>query len=436
MNSLTGYVPDIDITRPRMTALIERLFPLARSLTGDGVRSSLELVAERLESLERHEIPTGSPTLDWTIPQEWRFNDAYIVGPDGTKVLDARRNNLHLVGYSTPTRQTLSLDELRPHLHTLPDRASLVPYRTSYYSPTWGFCLSQSDLNSWPDGRYEVVVDTELFDGHLTYGEMVIPGATSEEVLLTTHVCHPSLANDNLSGIALLTELGAILSTTETRYTYRLLFIPGTIGAIAWLANNSEAVKRIRHGLVFTGLADSSVLTYKRSRRGDAVVDRAAAHVLGRDDPAGRLMDWYPYGYDERQFCSPGYDLPVGRLTRGVHGEYPEYHTSGDNLTFIDPAQLHRSLVATVEILSVLEGNGVYVNTAPCGEPQLGRRGLYRQVGGAIDRASYEMGVLWVLSLGDGEHDLLEIAEKANLPFAAIRQAADQLISAGLLADK
>jgi aminopeptidase-like protein len=422
--------------RRSMSLLMQQLFPLCRSLTGDGVRQTLQAVAERLPALAVHEVPSGTAILDWTVPQEWRFNDAYVVGPDGTKVIDASTSNLHLVGYSTPIRATMPLNELRPHLHTLPDRPGLVPYRTSYWNPSWGFCLSQETLDSLPDGNYEVVVDTELFDGHLSYGELVIAGATDEEVLLTTHVCHPSLANDNLSGIALLCELGQLLGTADPRYTYRLLFIPGTVGSIAWLAEHRDEIERIRHGLVFTGVADHHALAYKRSRQATAVVDRAAGFVLPQMEPDTRCLDWYPYGYDERQFCSPGFDLPVGRLTRGVHGEYPEYHTSADDLTFAQPDQLVASVRATLEILSVLEGNARYVNTAPYGEPQLGRRGLYRAVGGAVDKASYEMGVLWVLSLSDGDHDLLEIAQRSNLPFSAIREAADQLINAGLLAEK
>ena len=384
--------------------------------------------------LEVHEVPSGTPALDWIVPPEWNIRDAYVLDAAGNRVIDFRRHNLHVVSYSVPVHERVSLEELREHLFTLPDQPDRIPYRTSYYTPSWGFCLSQHELERLEEGEYEVVIDSSLEPGSLTYGECLIPGASDEEVLLSCHVCHPSLANDNLSGIALMTALGNALRTAPRRYSYRLLFIPGTIGSIVWLSRNEESLGHIRHGLVVSGVGDPGAFTYKRSRRGDAEIDRVAAHVLGHRAPDSTIIAFSPYGYDERQFCSPGFNLPVGRLGRTPHGEYPEYHTSGDDLSFVRPERLSDALDAVLEVVATLEGNARYRNTSPKGEPQLGRRGLYRAIGGDVDRKAVEMGLLWVLNLSDGDHDLLAIAERSGLPFAAIRAAADALIEHDLLA--
>src|SRR5690606_17084410 len=311
------------VTGEEMHALVERLYPICRSITGDGVRRTLEIVGEHLP-LDVHEVPTGTPVLDWAVPKEWNIRDAYIKDPSGRRVVDFRRLNLHVVGYSVPVRGTYTLEELRPRLHTLPDQPGLVPYRTSYYSETWGFCLSQKTLDGLDEGPYEVLIDSTLAGGHLTYAEHVVHGDSDEEVLISCHVCHPSLANDNLAGIAVAVALAARLESP--RFTYRFVFAPGTIGAITWLARNRDRVGRIRAGLTLACAGDPGPLTYKRSRRGDAGIDRVLAHVL-----AGRphtILDFSPYGYDERQYCSPGFDLPVGSLTRTPYAGYPEYHTS------------------------------------------------------------------------------------------------------------
>lgn len=426
---------DVDAEGRALHAAIAELFPICRSITGDGVRETLAAVGKRLP-LEVSEVPTGTPVLDWEIPREWEVRGARITGPDGRVVADFADSNLHLVGYSAPVRTRVPLVELREHLVTLPDRPDAVPYRTSYWNETWGFCVSQRVADSLVPGDYDVVVDTTLAPGHLTYGEVVLEGETDDEVLLSTHVCHPSMANDNLSGITVLTRLGELLAADRRRYTYRLLFVPGTIGSISWLAHNREVVGRIRHGVVLTGLGDPGPLTWKRSRRGDTVVDRAAAVVLGELEPESRVVAFSPYGYDERQYCSPGFDLPVGRLSRTPHGEYPEYHTSMDDLGFVVPGQLGRSLAAVFAIVDALEGDGVYRNTEPYGEPQLGRRGLYRQLGGGLDSSSVEMALLWVLNQSDGTASLLDIAERSGLDFAAVRSAADALEAAGLLVER
>lgn len=410
-----------------MHALVRRLYPLCRSITGDGVRDTLAIIGEHLD-LAVHEVPTGTQVLDWTVPKEWNIRDAHIAR-DGERVVDFQKLNLHVVGYSVPVRATMSLAELRPHLHTLPDQPDLVPYRTSYYAPTWGFCLSQSTLDAMPDGDYEVVIDSTLADGSLTYAEHVVRGAVDDEVLISCHVCHPSLANDNMAAVAVAVELAK--SLVDPYYTYRFVFAPGTIGAITWLARNDAA--KVKHGLVLACAGDRGSLTYKRSRRGDAEIDRVLTHVL-RDRPH-EIRDFSPYGYDERQYCSPGYNLGVGSLTRTPYAGYPEYHTSGDNPDLVTPESLVDTLEVTRAAVAVLDRNRTYVNLSPYGEPQLGRRGLYESLGGRSDAQDAQLAMLWVLNYSDGTNDLLAIAEKAGLPFAAVAAAADALHAAGLLKD-
>jgi aminopeptidase-like protein len=413
----------------RMHDLVRRLYPLCRSITGDGVRQTLELVAEFLP-LQVHEVPTGTPVHDWTVPREWNIHDAYIAR-DGRRVVDFRESNLHVVGYSVPVSATMSLDELRPHLHTLPDQPSLVPYRTSYYAPTWGFCLSQDMLDALPDGDYEVRIDSTLADGSLTYGEHVVAGRVKDEVLISCHTCHPSLANDNLAGIAVATQLAMALADSDPWYTYRFLFAPGTVGAITWLARNAERVAKVKHGLVLACAGDRGSLTYKKSRRGNAEIDQVLAHVL-RNRPH-EIREFSPYGYDERQYCSPGYNLGVGSLTRTPYSEYPEYHTSGDNPDFVSPSSMVDTLEVCLEACAVLDRNRRYLNLSPYGEPQLGKRGLYDSLGGRSDAKDAQLAMLWVLNFSDGEHSLLDIANRSDLPFAAVAAAADALHSAGLL---
>jgi aminopeptidase-like protein len=417
----------------RMFTFVEELFPICRSITGDGIRETLRRIAERIP-LEIREVPTGTAVFDWTVPNEWNITEAYIEDPTGHRVVDFADHNIHVVGYSVPVDARMPLSELREHIYTLPDRPELIPYRTSYYSANWGFCMAHERFQQLRDGDYAVRIASSLEPGNLTYGEVVLPGETEDEILISCHCCHPSLANDNLSGIALSTQLAQHLMGAQLRYTYRFLFIPGTIGSITWLALNEERAGRIEHGLVVTCVGDPGHPTYKRSRRGDASIDRAAAHVLNHSGRPYRIVDFSPYGYDERQYCSPGFDLAVGSLTRTPHGEYPEYHTSGDDLDLVRPACLADSLGLYIQVLDVLENDGVYRNLSPKGEPQLGKRGLYPPVG-AGGVGSELMGTLWMLNLSDGRHSLLDIAERAEMPFASVRDAANRLIAAGLLVE-
>jgi len=415
--------------------LVAELYPICRSITGDGLRRTLEVIDREIGGLEVSEVPTGTQVLDWTVPREWNVRDAWVADAAGRRVIDFQVSNLHLVSYSTPVRARLSLAELKEHLFTLPDQPDWVPYRTSYYAERWGFCASRRLVDSLPDGDYEVCVDSTLADGHLTYGERLVEGQTSEEVLVSCHVCHPSLANDNLSGIAVASRLARLLAEGRPRYSYRFLFIPGTIGSITWLARNEDHLGRVRHGLVLSGVGDPGGFTYKRSRRGDAEIDRAVTHVLARSGRPHRVVDFSPYGYDERQYCSPGFDLPVGRLSRTEFATYPEYHTSADNLDLVGPAQLQESLELGREVVQVLEGNRRYLNLRPKGEPQLGKRGLYGQIGGRSDAEERQMAMLWVLNQSDGEHTLLDVAERSGLPFALLAEVAATLEEAGLLAE-
>ena len=415
----------------KMHARMAELFPICRSITGDGVRETLRILG-RQAPIEIVETPSGAPVFDWTVPKEWNIRDAYIADSSGKRVVDFQRCNLHIMNYSVPVHAIMPLSELKQHLFTIPKHPDWIPYRTSYYKEDWGFWLSHNQMLELKDGSYEVCIDSTLEDGHLTYGECYLAGRSSAEVLISCHACHPSLANDNLSGLTVATFLAKFLSERDLHYSYRFLFIPGTIGAIAWLARNRKAVGRIRHGLVLTCIGDASGFHYKKSRRGNAEIDRAAANVLRHSGESSQILEFSPDGYDERQYCSPGFNLPVGCLMRSVWGTFAEYHSSADNLDFIHPIQLANSLRACVGILDILENNRRYRNLNPFCEPQLGRRNLYHSVGGH-SIGSEISARLWVLNLSDGEHSLLDIAERSSLPFSAISDAADLLSQGGLL---
>ena len=419
-----------------MHRLVAELYPICRSITGDGVRRTLEILQGHIP-LVVHEVPSGTKVFDWTVPKEWNVSDAYVKDGGGRRVIDFRKSNLHVLGYSVPVRKRLPLRELRGHLFSLPDHPDWIPYRTSYYKETWGFCLSHREAAALKDDEYEVCIDSSLEEGHLTYAECLLPGRTADEVLISCHICHPSLCNDNLSGVALSTYLAKIIGRLPARrYSYRFLFIPGTIGSITWLARNEERIGQIQHVLVVTCVGDGGAFTYKKSRRGNAEVDQAAQHVLKHSGHPYVVEDFFPYGYDERQYCSPGFDLPAGCLMRSPHGRFPEYHTSADNLNLVRPEFLEGSLEVYRKVIEVLEGNGTYRNLNPKCEPQLGRRGLYGSVGGNPDDPPDSMALLWVLNLSDGQHSLLEISEAAAMPFRKVRRAADALAGCGLLQER
>jgi aminopeptidase-like protein len=412
--------------------LAERLFPLCRSLTGGGVRATFDVIEEHIP-IQRTEIPSGTTVFDWVVPDEWNIRDAYVAGPDGSRVIDFRRSPLHVVSYSEPVRTQLPLAKLRERLHTLPDQPDLIPYRTSYYERTWGFCLSHRRLLELEPGDYEVVIDSALGPGHLTYAEHLVEGAGEKEVLISTYVCHPALANDNLSGIVVATTLAKRLMERDLEHTYRFLFAPGTIGPLAWLHQNQDGLDRVEHGLTLSCIGDAGNLTYKRSRHGDAEVDLAVETVLRDLGVPHRVLDWEPWGGDERQFCSPGFDLPVGSLMRTPHGEFDGYHTSADDMDRIRSESLSEAVDACLAIVDVLEANRRCRNVSPYGEPQLGRRGLYRSAGGAVATPDDERALLWVLNQSDGQKSLLEIASRSGLSFAVIARAAERLERAELL---
>jgi aminopeptidase-like protein len=422
----------LDDVGKEMHELIAELFPFCRSISGDGVRDTLAILSRRIP-LEIRKIPTGTQAFDWVIPKEWNIRDAYIKDGSGRRVVDFRSNNLHVVSYSTPINRRVSLQELKEHAFTLPEHPDWIPYRTSYYAENWGFCLSHNQLQSMRDDEYEVLIDASLENGHLTYGEYHIQGQSAEEVLISTHICHPSLANDNLSGVALALFLAKELSICSPRLSYRFLFIPATIGSIAWLSANEHHIPTIRHGLVLACVGDAGKCSYKRSRAGEAEIDRAVSHVLRHSKEPHEILNFSPYGYDERQFCSPGINLPVGCFMRTPHGEFPEYHTSADNLEFVRPTSLADSFSKCLSVFWILEHNKTYRNLNPKCEPQLGKRGLYSNTGGQTDRKLRELAMLWVLNLSDGVHDLLDIAERSRLSFASVKEAADALMSHDLL---
>ena len=415
-----------------MHAMAAALYPVCRSITGDGVRATLQYLAREIP-LDVHEVASGTQVFDWTVPDEWNIREAWIKDPHGREVVNFANHNLHVVGYSMPAREKMPLGELKKRLYSLPDQPDLIPYRTSYYKQTWGFCLPHRDLERLEEGEYEVCIDSSLAPGSLTYGEYYLAGASTEEVLVSCHICHPSLANDNLAGIAVAVALAQLLARSPRRLSYRFLFIPGTIGSITWLSLHQSVIPRIKHGLVLTCAGDAGPVTYKKSRRGDTLIDRAMQHVLRTSGAEHRVEEFHPYGYDERQYCSPGINLPVGCLMRSPHGTFPEYHTSADNLDFIHPRCLADTLMKASDAFAILEHNARYVNLKPMCEPKLGNYGLYEGGGGQRTRDFDELALLWVLNLSDGGSDLLVIAERSGMAFDEIQRAAEALVAAGLL---
>lgn len=412
-------------------ALMQTMYPICRSITGNGVRRTLDLVA-KIVPLERFEVPTGTPVFDWEVPPEWNIRDAWVADSSGRRVIDFRAHSLHVVSYSVPVRATMTRIELEPHLHSLPDRPSSIPYRTSYYREDWGFCLRHRDREALGSGPFEVVIDSDIRPGHLTYAECVVQGSGRGEALVYTHVCHPSLANDNLTGISAAALLARELYSESPKHTWRFVFGPGTIGSLTWLSRNEGRLPDVRACLVIGLLGDDGPLTYKRSRLGGTDTDRIVEYVLQSQADPARILDFEPYGYDERQFCSPGIDMPAGRLTRSPNGAYPQYHTSDDDLSLVHRDAMAGAIRTLARTINVLDGNRRLRNLSPKGEPRLGKRGLYRAVGGTAP-GQFENALLWVLSLSDGHHDLVSIARRSGLSFELLDDAAAALSRVGLV---
>ncbi|NND06260.1 MAG: DUF4910 domain-containing protein [Saprospiraceae bacterium] len=415
-----------------MYALAERLYPICRSITGEGVRETLRILQE-YAPISIHEVPTGTQVFDWEVPKEWNISQAWIKNSAGEKVVDFMDHSLHVLSYSIPIHKILPLSQLRDHLYSLPDQPDLIPYRTSYYQSNWGFCLSHRQLEALEDGDYEVCISSSLEAGSLTYAEYLLPGRSKDEFIFSTHVCHPSLANDNLSGVVMLIHLLRKLQHQDLRYSYRFLFVPGTIGSICWLAQNADKLATIKGGLIASLLGDGGKFHYKLSRHEDSIIDKVAQFVLTEMEVDHEVIPFSPYGYDERQYGSPGINLAVGSLTRSTFGSFPQYHTSADNLDFIQPRHLAQSYQLYSAVVDLLELNRTYVNLSPMGEPQLGRRGLYDAIGGASDQKAMQMAILWVLNMSDGTHDAIDVAHKSNLPSSLIVKVCALLLDKGLL---
>ena len=415
-----------------MFNLISDLYPICRSITGDGVRETLRIV-QGMVPLEITEVPTGTKVFDWEIPREWNIRDAYIQNLKGEKIIDFHTLNLHVLNYSSPVNETVSLEELKKHLYTIPEMPDLVPYRTSYYAEKWGFCMSHNQMESLKDEKYKVVVDSSLSKGNLTYGEVYIKGKVPDEILFSTHICHPSLCNDNLTGIAVCANLARYVSRMDNYYSYRFLFVPGTIGAIAWLALNEEKLHLIRYGLVTSLLGLDDVFTFKRTRTGNTTIDQIVEHVIEKETTNPEIIDFIPYGYDERQYCSPGINLNMGNLTRVPYAQYPEYHTSADNMDLISQTAIEDSLSIFIKILKLVEQDKKYLNLFPKGEPQLGKRGLYDDIGGHNDSKTIQMAMLWILNFSDGIHTISDIAIRSGIDIDIMAETTEMLLNKGLL---
>jgi len=415
-----------------MYDLMVELYPICRSITGNGVRRTDEIIS-RYIPLEMHEVKSGTKVFDWTVPKEWNINDAYVISPKGEKIIDFKKSNLHVLNYSTPINTKMSLDELKPHLYTIPEIPDVIPYRTSYYNENWGFCLSHKQFLELEPGEYHVFIDSTLTEGSLTYGEYYLKGKTEDEVLISCYTCHPSLCNDNLSGVVLATFLAKYLSKMELNYSYRFLFIPETIGAITWLSNNKSKIPKIKHGLVATCLGDPGYSVYKKTLHDNDEIDRVVTNVLKSSGEPYKIIDFFPMGSDERQFCSPGIDLSMGSLMRSPYSFFKEYHTSADNLDFVQGQYLANTFSKYLSVIYILENNKKYLSLNPECEPQLGKRGLYTAISGQQYVFDIQNAMIAVLILSDGKRTLLDISERSNVKFDVIKQAADLLVKHNLL---
>lgn len=442
-----------------MHELMVELFPICRSITGNGVRKSLQILKNHIP-LNILEVSSGTEVFDWTVPREWNINDAYIKNSKGEKIVDFQKSNLHVLNYSTPIHQKISLKELLPHLYSLPEQPDVIPYRTSYYKENWGFCISHNQLLQLKDDEYEVFIDSTLENGSLTYGEFFIQGKSDDEVLFSCYPCHPSMCNDNLSGVVLLTFLAKHLKNLSLKYSYRFLFVPETIGVITWLSKNESNLSKIKHGLVAYCVGDPGSISYKKSRQGNAEIDQTVMEVLKNSGDDYTIVDFFPTGSDERQFCSPGFNLPIGALVRTFAPDFSEYHTSADNTEFVKGKYLADTLSKYLKVIIQLEENfgkfklndkekdvknvkrndddKIFLNLNPKCEPQLGKRNLYHAVGSQIPsqggkKIVNQFALLWVLNYSDGLHSISDIATLSHYDFIDIKNAADVLVSSKLL---
>lgn len=422
--------------KENIEAYFDKLWPITRSLTGDGNRESLKILSE-LVDLDIKEVPCGTSCYDWNVPPEWNIREAWIKDSKGNYVIDFADNNLHVLGYSEPVNTKLSFEKLKQHLYSLPDQPDLIPYYTSYYKRRWGFCMSHNHLKELdPNEEYEVYIDSTLDDnGSMTVGEAIIRGESDKEVLLSTYICHPSLANNELSGPLVTAFIYKELKKKNNlKYTYRFVFVPETIGSIYMLSVNGEHWKNNMHaGFIVTCIGDSGIFTYKKSRQGNAVPDRVVETVLKQTESDFIIKEFSPRGSDERQYCSPGFDLPVGALMRTMYGEYEEYHTSADNKSFVSFAAMKKSVLKYLEIIDVIEKNQIYINTMPYCEPQLGKRGLYPTLRSHKENQGFLDAMMWILNLADGKHDLIDTSIKSKIPLSELVPVIEKLLSDGIL---
>lgn len=415
----------------QMLDLAKMLFPICRSITGDGVRETLKIISDIIP-LAIHEVSTGTKAFDWSVPKEWNIRDAFVADENGNKIVDFKNNNLHVVGYSVPVDKWISLSELQEHLHSLPEQTNAIPYVTSYYNERWGFCISHGERSKLKDGKYHVFIDSTLEDGSLTYGECIIEGEAKQEVFLSTYICHPSMANNELSGPVVASFIGKWLTSQDRRYTYRIIFIPETIGSIAYLSRNLEELKEnVLVGFNLSCIGDDRAYSYVASRYEKSLADKVASNVLSFKHPNFIKYSFLDRGSDERQYCSPGVNLPLVTLCRSKYGTYPEYHTSLDNFDVVTADGLFGAYELVRDCIYAIENNRTFRVTC-YGEPQLGKRGLYPNLSTKKSGASVET-MMDFIAYADGANDLIDISNIIRKPVREIVQIAEKLLKAGLL---